>query len=172
MMQASKQETDLWRGFALFLWQVSVCKVERFLFGIWQDLGKIVWEQNPKCQGLTSEIAYLIFHTEPEMFVETLVRFWPIYSNTKTRRPEFLATIKEKSKSIYTITLFWNFFETVKNVTSKATKMKFLIVFALVIVAALAAPPTGDVTLLKNDFSNDGTAGYNFAWVTKQQCIN
>jgi hypothetical protein len=42
--------------------------------------------------------------------------------------------------------------------------MKFLIVFALCIVAALAAPaPADDVTLLKNDFANDGTAGYNFA---------
>lgn len=41
--------------------------------------------------------------------------------------------------------------------------MKFLIVFALCFAAALAAPPTGDITLLKNDFSNDGLAGYNFA---------
>lgn len=41
--------------------------------------------------------------------------------------------------------------------------MKFLIVFALFVVAALAAPPTGEVTLLKSDFANDGTAGYNFA---------
>jgi hypothetical protein len=41
--------------------------------------------------------------------------------------------------------------------------MKFLIVFALCIVAAFAAPPTADVTLLKSDFANDGTAGYTFA---------
>lgn len=33
--------------------------------------------------------------------------------------------------------------------------MKYLIVFALCIVAAMAAPPTGDVTLLKNDFAGD-----------------
>jgi len=42
--------------------------------------------------------------------------------------------------------------------------MKFLIVFALCIVAALAAPPTSDITLLKSDFTNDGTNGYSFAF--------
>jgi hypothetical protein len=39
-------------------------------------------------------------------------------------------------------------------------------VFALVIVAALAAP--ADVTLLKSDFVNDGTSGYNFGLVLKR----
>jgi hypothetical protein len=41
--------------------------------------------------------------------------------------------------------------------------MKFLIVFALCIVAALAAPPAGDVQILKNDFENIGIDGYKFA---------
>lgn len=42
--------------------------------------------------------------------------------------------------------------------------MKFLIVFALVIVAALAAPaPADDVQILKNDFENIGIDGYKFA---------
>lgn len=40
--------------------------------------------------------------------------------------------------------------------------MKFLIVFALFVVAALAAPPTADVSVLKNDYANDGNT-YNFA---------
>lgn len=46
--------------------------------------------------------------------------------------------------------------------------MKFLVVLALVIVAALAAPQkpaaTSDVQLLKSDFSNDPQSGYNFAF--------
>jgi hypothetical protein len=39
--------------------------------------------------------------------------------------------------------------------------MKFLIVFALFIVAALAAPPAGDIEVLRSDFTND-QAGYAF----------
>lgn len=39
--------------------------------------------------------------------------------------------------------------------------MKFLIVFALVIVAAMAAP--ADVSVLKSDFVNDGASGYSYA---------
>lgn len=43
--------------------------------------------------------------------------------------------------------------------------MKFLVVFALVIVATFAAPApqAADVTLLKSEFANDGTDGYSFA---------
>ncbi|CRL02974.1 CLUMA_CG016256, isoform A [Clunio marinus] len=41
--------------------------------------------------------------------------------------------------------------------------MKFLIVFALCIVAALAAPPTGDVSILKSNFANTGeTYAFDF----------
>jgi len=39
--------------------------------------------------------------------------------------------------------------------------MKYLIVLALAVVAVIAAPPTGDVTLLKSDFVNE-QSGYNF----------
>lgn len=42
--------------------------------------------------------------------------------------------------------------------------MKFLIVFAVVIVAALAAPAE-DVQILKSDFENIGIDGYKFAYV-------
>lgn len=42
--------------------------------------------------------------------------------------------------------------------------MKFLIVFALCVVAALAAP-ADDVTILKSEFDNIGIDGYNFAYV-------
>lgn len=42
--------------------------------------------------------------------------------------------------------------------------MKFLIVFALCLVAALAAP-ADDVTILKSEFDNIGIDGYNFAYV-------
>jgi hypothetical protein len=42
--------------------------------------------------------------------------------------------------------------------------MKFLVVFALCIVAALAAPAE-DVQILKNDFENIGVDGYKFAYV-------
>lgn len=42
--------------------------------------------------------------------------------------------------------------------------MKFLIVFALCAVAALAAP-ADDVTILKSEFDNIGIDGYNFAYV-------
>jgi len=41
--------------------------------------------------------------------------------------------------------------------------MKFLIVFALCVVAALAAP-ADDVTILKSEFDNIGIDGYNFAF--------
>jgi hypothetical protein len=41
--------------------------------------------------------------------------------------------------------------------------MKFLVVFSLVIVAALAAP--ADVEILKSDFENLGLDSYNFAYV-------
>ncbi|KAG5676768.1 hypothetical protein PVAND_006577 [Polypedilum vanderplanki] len=40
--------------------------------------------------------------------------------------------------------------------------MKFLVVFSLVIVAALAAP--ADVEILKSDFENLGLDSYNFAY--------
>lgn len=46
----------------------------------------------------------------------------------------------------------------------KLIKMKFLIVFAVVIVAALAAPAE-DVQILKSDFENIGIDGYKFAYV-------
>jgi Insect cuticle protein len=45
--------------------------------------------------------------------------------------------------------------------------MKFLVVFALLIVSALAAPPpasNSDVQVLRSDFSNDPQSGYNFAF--------
>lgn len=42
--------------------------------------------------------------------------------------------------------------------------MKFLVVFALFIAATLAAPPTADITILKNAFESELT-GYNFAYV-------
>ena len=42
--------------------------------------------------------------------------------------------------------------------------MKFLVVFALVIVAAMAAPAdVSDVQILKSEFENIGIDGYNFA---------
>lgn len=47
--------------------------------------------------------------------------------------------------------------------SNQTVNMKFLIVFALCFAAALAAPPTGDVTLLKSDFVNDGNT-YNFGF--------
>jgi hypothetical protein len=75
----------------------------------------------------------------------------------------FSGAIKRDEPANLTITLFLHFSRQQSELkTPKPTKMKFLIVFALCFVAALAAP-TGDVTVLKNDFSNDGTAGYNFA---------
>lgn len=40
--------------------------------------------------------------------------------------------------------------------------MKFLIVFALCIVAALAAPASDDVQILKSNFENIGIDGYKF----------
>ena len=43
------------------------------------------------------------------------------------------------------------------------TKMQHLVVFCLVIVAVLAAPPQDDVTLLRSDSSID-QAGYQFAF--------
>lgn len=42
--------------------------------------------------------------------------------------------------------------------------MKFIIVLALCVVAALAAPPTGSVEVLKSAFVNDGTSGYTFGF--------
>lgn len=39
--------------------------------------------------------------------------------------------------------------------------MKFLVVFALVIVAAMAAP--ADVQITRNEFENIGIDGYKFA---------
>jgi hypothetical protein len=47
---------------------------------------------------------------------------------------------------------------------NRQVKMKFLVVFALCIVAALAAPAE-DVQILKNDFENIGVDGYKFAYV-------
>jgi hypothetical protein len=41
--------------------------------------------------------------------------------------------------------------------------MKFLIVLALFVVAALAAPPAGDVEVLRSDFVND-PAGYTYGF--------
>ena len=41
--------------------------------------------------------------------------------------------------------------------------MKFLIVLAFCVVAALAAPAADDVQILKNDFENIGVDGYKFA---------
>lgn len=52
--------------------------------------------------------------------------------------------------------------------------MKFLIVFALVIVAALAAP-ADDVQILKNDFENIGVDGKNTlsnTSLTSRGCFN
>lgn len=48
--------------------------------------------------------------------------------------------------------------------TKKKIRMKVLIVFSLVIVAALAAPQ-GDVQITKSEFDNIGIDSYNFAWV-------
>lgn len=42
--------------------------------------------------------------------------------------------------------------------------MKFLVVFALCVVAALAAPAE-DVQILKSDFENIGIDGYKFGCV-------
>lgn len=42
--------------------------------------------------------------------------------------------------------------------------MKFLVVLALVIAAALAAP-ADDVQILRNEFENIGIDGYKFAYV-------
>jgi hypothetical protein len=45
--------------------------------------------------------------------------------------------------------------------------MKFLIVFALFVVAALAAPAE-DVQILKSEFDNIGIDGYKFAYVLRK----
>lgn len=93
-----------------------------------------------------------------------LGQFFRQFMQTRNRLfQEFLVTIKDQGTGNLFITLFCNFFRRQSEFKSTKTKMKFLIVFALCLVAAMAAPPTGDVTLLKNDFANDGTAGYNFA---------
>lgn len=42
--------------------------------------------------------------------------------------------------------------------------MKFLVVFALFIAAALAAPAS-DVTILKNDYAHTGVGEYTFGLV-------
>lgn len=49
--------------------------------------------------------------------------------------------------------------------------MKFLVVFALVIVAVVAKPaklPGGEVEILKSEFENLGLDSYNFAYVQNE----
>lgn len=94
---------------------------------------------------------------------------WYWFLHTRARFKLFNnSTIKEKLRQLHYITvLSYLFKEGPDQSHKKQIKMKFLIVFALCIVAALAAPPTADVQILKNDFENIGVDGYKFAYVEK-----
>lgn len=70
-----------------------------------------------------------------------------------------LGGIKELSWHDIVITVFFQFYWQAPN--QPKTKMKFIIVFALCIVAALAAP--ADVSITKEAFETPSDAGYKFA---------
>jgi hypothetical protein len=86
----------------------------------------------------------------------------------RSRPIEVIMQMRMKSKGIKDrrhdhniVTLFLNFLIE-RSYKTKTIKMKFLVVFALFIAAALAAP--ADVELLKSDFTNDPASGYSFAF--------
>lgn len=71
---------------------------------------------------------------------------------------EHLESYKKDAQANLVITLFSNFSR--QTVRTKKIKMKFLIVFALCFVAALAAP-ADDVQVLRNEY-DIGVEGYSF----------
>ena len=81
------------------------------------------------------------------------------------------STIKERYASCIIITVILNSHqEGPDKSTNQTVKMKFLVVFALVIVAVAAKPaklPGGDVEILRSDFENLGLDSYNFAYVSE-----
>lgn len=72
--------------------------------------------------------------------------------------------IKELSQHNIVITVFFKSSWQASNHQTKSIKMKFIIVFALCIVAALAAPAApADVSITKEVFETPSDAGYKFA---------
>ena len=79
--------------------------------------------------------------------------------------------IKAAFRYAFDITKFSPFLPKATAPAKLQIKMKFLIVLACVIVAALAAP-AGDVEITKSSFENIGVDGYKFEYVldyTKQR---
>lgn len=89
-----------------------------------------------------------------------------VLTSAYTRRQKTLQLFLYKSRPSAVALSQYSHNSSKKDPTKSQTKikMKFLVVFALCIVAALAAPAE-DVQILKNDFENIGVDGYKFAYV-------
>lgn len=107
---------------------------------------------------------YCYTNDELSPYEDIWYRLESLVLNPATKKAFCPFCYKSNVRLLHYITVLSSLFKEASTNPQTKLKMKYLIVFALVIVAALAAPaPADDVQILKNDFENIGIDGYKFA---------